>query len=52
MKEDVKEKSLSAPLAGSQDWRLTSSPASFLEELMILPLLFAAEFSGDAIIPS
>jgi len=42
VKEDVKKKVLSAPLAGDQRWCLTSSPAFFLEGLLMLPLLFAA----------
>ena len=48
MKEDVKEKILLPPSAEAWVWRLTSSPVSFLEGVLVLPLWFAAYGSGDA----
>jgi len=47
IKEDVKEKILSPPLAGNQGV-VTSSPASLLEGLLIFPLWLAAVSSGEA----
>src|ERR1039457_7652870 len=48
MKEDVKEKSFSPPLGKMRVWRLTSSPTTLLEGLLVWPLWLAAHSSGEA----
>jgi hypothetical protein len=47
MKEDVKKEIF--PLSPLEIcWWLTSSPVSFVEGFLVLPLWVAAYFSGDA----
>lgn len=48
MKEDVKNKLSPSPPGEDEDWRLASSPASFVEGFLVLPLWIAGLFSGDA----
>jgi len=48
MKKDVKKKHLPPPLGKTRVWRLTSSPTSFLEGLVVWLLWPAARSSGDA----
>src|ERR1035441_1088748 len=48
MKEDVKEKSFSPPLGKMRVWRLTSSPTTLLEGVLVWPLWLAAHSSGEA----
>src|SRR5215472_11789500 len=48
IKEDVKKKVFSSPLAGDIDVWLASSRVSLLEGLLIFPLWLAAISSGEA----
>src|ERR1017187_3434188 len=48
MIEDVKEKSFSPPLGKMRVWRLTSSPTTLLEGLLVWPLWLAEHSSGEA----
>jgi len=48
IKEDVKKKVLSSPLAGGVDVWLASSRVSLLEGLLIFPLWLAAISGGEA----